>query len=249
MEYKKLRLKDLEYEIDGKIVLKDILTNSLLKTKYLSLLGIKHISNLDDYEVITSNLENDIKYIFLENKMVLLRNKISKNILLGVSDFKQDMNIFNKIDFDEIVFLDENIINNIFNTILLSSKEEYKYKQVSTYKLNFKIYKLFIKNSKPFDKLPLYFNKKSAIFYISDFMSYLYINKKIYEIKIEEKNLVNDINKHMSIIKYLFNYEDDLIIINNTDLINIKNMLDIKSFNFKISYIDKKNFTKIYNGI
>lgn len=249
MEYKKLRLKDLEYEIDGKVLLKDILTNSLLTKKYMDLLGIKYIYNLDNYEVITSNLSNDLKHIFLEEKMILLKDKINKNILLGVSNFKQKMNLFNKIKFDEIVFIDEKILNDLFGSILLQSKEEYKYNKISLYKMKINIYKLFIKNSKPLEKLSLYFDKKSSILYISDFISYIYINKEIHEIKITEENLLNDVNKIMSIIKYLFDLENDLIIINNTQNLEIKNMLDIKNFNFKISYIDKDNFLKIYKEL
>lgn len=251
MEYRKLKLKDLEFEIDEKIILKDIFNNSLLTSKYMDILGIKYISNLDDYEVITSNLSNENKLMFIEKNMVLLKDKKSLNILLGVTDFKQDMDFFDKIQFDEIVFLDKNLVNNVFSGLLLQTKENYKYPKlnISLKKMNFKIYNLFVKNSKAFELLPLHFNKKSAILYISDFISYIYINKKIYEIKVSQENLINDINKNMSIIKYLFNTEENLLLINNSLNLDIKNILDIKSFNFPISYINRENFLKIYKEI
>ena len=249
MKYKNIRLKDLEHELEEKINLKDIFKNSMLASKYVNLLGFKYISNLDNYEIITSNLDNETKLKFIENNIILLRDKTNRNILLGLSYFEKDINLFQNINFDEIVFVDKNIIKQSFNSILLTSKDEYKYPKLSFYKLQFNLFKLFVKESKPFNKLPLYFDKKSSILYISDFMSYLYINKTIFEIDMKEENLINDLNKQISIIKYLFNNEENLIVINNSLSLNVKQILESYNFNFKVSYIEKNNFVKIYQNL
>ena len=73
-------------------------------------------------------------------------------------------------------------------------------------------------------------------------------DKFLVEVGKEIKNLLNDLNKTLSTIKYLFKFEEKLTIINNSEQ-DIKSIIEINDFEFNVSYVDKENFVKIYDQL
>lgn len=248
INYKTKKIKDLEFELGSNLNLNKIFDNNVLAEKYVESLGFRFLISLENYEILNSNLDFDSKFKSMLNNIVLLRDKDTKKTILGIKDLSLSLKSLDSYEYEEIVFLSKDLFNDVFGTILVASNEIFKKTIVRIYKKRLNVYHIPPIKCKPFDLLVKYFDEKSVIFYISDFVSYLYINKEIHIINLQEKNLVNDVNKFISTIKYLFNIEDNLIIINNTNQ-EIKSIVETNDFNFNVSFVDKENFVKIYNQL
>lgn len=248
INYKLKKVKDLEFELGSKLDLNKIFNNNVLAEKYVESLGFRFLTSLENHEILNSNLDFDSKFKSMLNNIVLLKDKETKKIIIGIKDLNLKLKSLDSYEYEEIVFLSKDLFNEVFGNILVASNEIFKKTIVRFYKKSLNVYHIPPIKCKPFDLLIKYFDEKSVVLYISDFVSYLYINKEINIINIQEKNLVNDVNKFLSTIKYLFNIEEKLIIINNTNH-EIKSIVEFNDFNFNVSYIDKENFVKIYNQL
>lgn len=249
MNYKDRILKDLEYDLNETLNKKDLFKDNIITSKYVEYLGFQYISTLDNYDVITSNLSLKEKNICIENGFVLLKNKKTKHKCLGVNDLNANIDSLNQIDFEELIIIENNLYNQIFNNILVSSNSEYSKKNLKFYKNKLFIYTIPSKNCKAFDLFPSYYKEKVVLLYISDFMSYLYAEGNIKDINIRENNFVEDMYKIINIIKYIFNKEEKLVVVNNSSSMQVKELLSTIEFKFKLTYISKENFQIIYDKL
>jgi len=249
MNYKDNILIDLEYELDDKINKKELFKDSMITSKYIEHLGFKYLMNLDGYEIITSNLLLDEKIICIENNMILLKNKKSKKIYLGLKNFNNNIDSINSIYYEEILFLDNLLFENIFSSILVASNNIHNKKNLRLYKNKLFIYSIPKHNCKAFDLFLRYYSEKVMLIYISDFISYIYKDKIITEIELKENNFIDNISKTINMSKYLFSDEEKLVIINNTKNLEVKEYLSTQDFKFKVSYVNSENFKKIYDTL